>query len=121
VSGNTLQGCSILVVDEDSLIIRRLMSALRAQGASVQMADCATASVLIERPNLAAVVLECAPPSRERAAIVQRLQARNVPLLFYTAQTYQSEFLARDVPTMIKPCSDFDLVEAVTRLTRAQG
>lgn len=118
MAGGTLRNRPILVVDDDSLVIRRLVSALRTEGADVERVDCATATVLIERPGLAGVVMDSEPRSAIRLALIQRLQERNVPFLFYTAQADRTTTLAC-APTLSKPSSDTELVGAVIRLTRS--
>lgn len=78
-----LQGKLILIVEDSPLIALDLQAALESAGALVVCSDCARAVVLVERPFLSAVILDCGPYSSERRAIVRRLSERGVPFMFY--------------------------------------
>jgi CheY-like chemotaxis protein len=112
-----LEGRSILLVEDVSALRSELKAALEEAGAEVACADVARAVVYVERPFLSVVVLDCAPASRERRAIIRRLRERQVPLLIYGAEPPGTVTAGQGAPFVPKPSPPQVLIAALSSLT----
>ena len=104
------------MVEDDPAIRAELETALEDGGAVVSCADVARALVYVERPFLAAVVLDCAPASQERRAIIRRLRERRVPFLIYGAEPPGTVTTGQGSPFVPKPSPPQVLVSALAAL-----
>jgi CheY-like chemotaxis protein len=116
VPRKNLEGRSILLVDDVSALRSELQTALEEVGAEVACADVARAVVYVERPFLSAVVLDCAPASRERRAIIRRLRERKVPFLIYSAEPPVTVTTGQGAPFVPRPSPPRVLIAALAVL-----
>jgi hypothetical protein len=94
-----------------------LDNVLANAGAAIARADLVRAIVLIERPFLSAVVLDCAPASKERRSVIRRLRDRGVPFLIYSAEEPSTITSGHGAPFLRRPSPASTVLRALASLT----
>ena len=114
----TLQGRSILIVEDEALIVMDLTMAFENAGAEVTSTTTLRhALLLVEHDGLAAAILDHAVRDGDSSLLYNRLAERGVPFLIYSGHT--AEAIKRGVPHVSKPASHEVLVAAVDDLIRS--
>jgi DNA-binding response OmpR family regulator len=110
----SLDGFTILIVEDEPLIRLDLEQIIRDAGASVLSADSAeSARCLVENFYLSGAVLDWID-----ADICECLTERSVPFLFYSARA-ASEFEGwQHLPMVSKPAPPEEVIAALARLLR---
>lgn len=108
----SLDGLTMLVVEDEPVIRLDLQQTLEKAGARVLAAnDVESARRLIERPDLSAAVLDWFG-----ADICRRLTERGVPFVFYTGRAASGLEGWQHVPMVSKPAKPEDIITALERL-----
>lgn len=111
-----LQGCSILVVEDEPLIAADISHALKRAGADVTMTGTLRhALLLVEKDGLAAAVLDHALGNEDASTLCVRLKERSIPFLTYSGYE-QLEGACRDGVHVSKPADTGLLVAKVQAL-----
>jgi DNA-binding response OmpR family regulator len=114
----TLQGRSILIVEDEPLIVMDLTLALEHTGAELTTTNTLKhALLLVEHDGLSAAILDHALGDGNSSLLYKRLAERGVPFLIYSG--YTAEAVKRGVPYISKPASHDVLVAAVEDLIRS--
>jgi CheY-like chemotaxis protein len=81
----TLQGCSILVVEDEPLIAMDIVTALEAAGANATTTTTVRhALILAEHDGLAAAIMDHALSDGDSTQLCARLKARGIPYVSYS-------------------------------------
>jgi DNA-binding response OmpR family regulator len=116
-AGQALQGCSILVVEEEGLIAFDIGSALANAGAQVSTAHTIKQSrEFIQSGEFGAVVLDIMLPDGDGTALCPLLIERGIPFLVYSGLNPPTDGPCKDAPFVSKPASGSDLLRAVEAL-----
>jgi DNA-binding response OmpR family regulator len=112
-----LDGCTILLVEDEPLISLELKHILEEAGAKVLSANGAkSAHSLIDTFDLSGAVLDWID-----ADICRRLIERSVPFVFYSGHTADTFEAWQHVPVVSKPAFPEDIVTALTAALAAAG
>ena len=112
-----LLGCSILVLADEPFFAHCLDVLLRGAGADVIAATSpADALSLLERQQPSAVVLDTLSVSKAAQQVSRRLLRLGVPCVVCTSGPGQDQL--KGVVVVQKPVRGFELIEALSRLTR---
>ena len=110
-----LQGCVVLVVEDEPLVSLNLVDLLTAEGAHVVCAKRSHEAIQsVERFQVTAAVLDINLGDHDCAAICQYLRERGIPFLFHTG--YSEPLNGWSVPLVKKPASPQEMTDAVERL-----
>ena len=113
----TLQGRSILIVEDEPLIVMDLTLALEHTGAQLTTTNTLKhALLLVEHDGLSAAILDHALGDGNSSLLYTRLKERGVPFLIYSGFT--GDAVKHGVPYISKPASHEVLVAAVEDLIR---
>jgi DNA-binding NtrC family response regulator len=87
-----LQGCSILIVEDEPLIVMDISMAFEHTGAHVTTTNTVKhAKVLVEHDGLSAAILDHALSDGECTNLCARLLERNIPFLMYSGAEKSTE------------------------------
>jgi DNA-binding response OmpR family regulator len=113
-----LQGASILVVEDEALIVLDISTALEEEGAHVTSTNTLKhARILVEHDGLTAVMIDNALPDGEGISLCARLQERSIPFLIYSA-IKPLDGPCKDAPYLPKPATHAGLLDAMEALIR---
>jgi CheY-like chemotaxis protein len=111
----SLDGCTILIVEDQPIIRFDLQKILEEAGALVLSAGGEkSARSLLESPNLSGAVLDGID-----ADICRRLTERGVPFVFYSGRTACAFEGWQHVTVVSKPATPVDIVATLEQLLRA--
>lgn len=111
-----LEGCIVLIVEDEPLLSLDLVEMLSAVGArAVCSKGAAQALTSVERLDISAAVLNINLGDHNCAAICQRLSERKIPFIFYTGYPSPLEGWEH-IPMLKKPAAPQELTDAVHRL-----
>ena len=116
----SLQGRTVLLVEDESLIVLDVSRALEREGARVIAASSATHGIACldaERPDAAILDLKLAA-GETCEHVADRLEALGIPFIVHTGDSLRHEtLLARiDAPVLQKPYPSHHLAERVAEL-----
>jgi DNA-binding response OmpR family regulator len=113
-----LVGVCVLIVEDEPVIALDLHAALSAAGAGIIAATNATEALqLILRNDISAAVIDIRLGDRDCSAVCEALFHHRVPFLFHTAHASAAIRQAwPQVPVLIKPVTDQEIVARVARL-----
>lgn len=112
--GTPLAGCSILIVEDETLIALDLTVALEASGASVLRAvTLAKAMELVQTTALCAAIVDFRLGAERSDRLCAELREHDVPFMLYTGDTGHAQ---QDVPVVTKPASMPTVVATLTAL-----
>jgi DNA-binding response OmpR family regulator len=115
----TLAGRSILIVEDEALIVMDLTMALENTGAQVTSTNTLKhALLLVEHDGLAAAILDHALGDGNSSLLYKRLKERGIPFLIYSGHS-KSEAAKQGAPYISKPASHEVLVAGVEDLIRS--
>jgi DNA-binding response OmpR family regulator len=113
-----LAGQTILLVEEQPIIVRHLQKALEAAGAEVLVApNAADALSRVEEFDFSAAVLDWQPDCSEGRTLAHRLDEEGVRFLFCATHPPEDVTASRGVPMFRKPVRPKDIVQALALLT----
>ena len=112
----TLQGRSILIVEDEPLIVMDLSLAFEHTGAELTTTNTLKhALLLVEHNGLSAAILDHALGDGNSSLLYMRLKERGIPFLIYTGHS-NAEAVRQGVPHISKPATHEVLVEAMEGL-----
>jgi len=112
---NVLHGHSILVVEDEALIVLDVTEALTDQGAKVATATTLRqALALVEAGGITAAVLDRALSDGDTSVLCDRLKQKAIPFIVYTGFTEVSSACS-DATLVTKPATHAALVAALQR------
>ena len=105
-----LEGQTILVVEDEPLIVLDVTQALEAAGASVTSTNTLShALLLVEHDGLSSAILDHALGNDDSSRLCSRLDERGVPYIIYSGFSSFDGDCAR-APHLSKPATDEQLV-----------
>jgi len=116
---STLDGRSILIVEDEAIIAMDLTMALEDVGAEVTSTGTLKhALLLVEHDGLSAAILDHGLKDGDSSLLSKRLKERGVPFLIYSGHS-DAEAVKQGVPVVSKPASHEVLVAAVEVLIQS--
>jgi CheY-like chemotaxis protein len=107
-----LVGHRVLLIEDDPLIALHLTEAMEDGGATVITADAIEpALVVIAQQQISAAVVDVHLRAQRADVIVDALEARGVPFLFYTG--YEPDELPCHIPIVRKPSSSDEVIRTL--------
>jgi DNA-binding response OmpR family regulator len=114
-----LQGSSILVVEDEPLIVMDISMAFEHTGAHLTTTNTVKhAKLLVEHDGLSAAILDHALSDGECTNLCARLLERNIPFLMYSGGEKSTEGPCKDAPHIAKPSTHAELLDAMEALMR---
>ena len=114
----SLDGHTILVVEEQPLIALDLQRALEGAGAEVVVArNGAEAVTRIGQIDFTAGVIDWRPASEDHRVVARALKQKNVRFLFYATNPPEDVTTVRGAPIFLKPAHPEEIVKALALLT----
>lgn len=111
-----LAGCSILVVEDEPLIIMDIESAFDGSGAELRVATSLKEGLLLaEQDGFSLAILDHGLPDGESTDLYAALQARGIPFIIYTGYEIPEDQQYGGV-VVRKPAIDGDLRAAAAKL-----
>ena len=112
-----LDGQTILVVEEQSLIAIDLQTALEEAGAEVFVArNASEALTRISQFEFTAGVVDWHPESDDHRTIARALKQKGVRFLFYATHPPEDVTTVRGAPIFLKPAQPQEIVKALVLL-----
>ena len=112
----SLEGRSILVVEDEPLIVMDITLAFAPTGAELTTTNTIRhALLLVEHDGLSAAILDHALPDGDSSLLYARLKARGVPFMIYSGFS-KIDAACEDVLHIAKPASHKALVSAMEGL-----
>jgi DNA-binding response OmpR family regulator len=118
-SNTRLDGRSVLVVEDESVIALDLKELFEAEGAIVYVAPTPTEALRIaDEVVLSAAVLDFGSSRDINALLCRTLRAYGIPFMFYTGY---DDLMERTLgaPVVTKPASGLTLIATIAQLVRA--
>jgi DNA-binding response OmpR family regulator len=114
----SLEGRSILIVEDEPLIVMDITQAFEGTGAALTTTNTLKhALILVEHDGLAGAILDHALGDENSSLVCQRLKERGIPFLLYSG--YDTvEGPCKDALHISKPAADGALVAAMEGLIR---
>jgi DNA-binding response OmpR family regulator len=114
-----LQGCSILVVEDEPLITMDISMAFEHTGAHLTTTNTVKhARLLVEHDGLSAAILDHALSDGECTNLCARLLERDIPFLMYSCAEKSTEGPCKHAPHLSKPSTHAQLLDAMEQLIR---
>jgi DNA-binding response OmpR family regulator len=118
----SLDGYTVLVVEEERLIALDLQTALEAAGAKVVIArNAAEALGRMGQFDFTAGVIDWRPASEDHRVVARALKQRKVRFLFYATNPPEDVTTVRGAPIFLKPAHPEEIVKALALLTGASN
>jgi DNA-binding NtrC family response regulator len=117
-----LRGLSVLLVEDDFLLLSELESVLHDAGAET-VYSCRTvgeANALLDKHNVSAAILDVRIGRESAAPVARKLARHATPFLFYTGQLSTDRFMSEwpNRPVLSKPARSQVIVRALADLLR---
>jgi len=113
----TLEGRSILIVEDEPLIALDLMQAFESTGAELTTAATVQHAMrLILREPLSAVILDHALPDGDSSALCELLTERAIPFVVYSGFGLTGEAACKNAPFLTKPANPEVIVTLVQKM-----
>jgi DNA-binding NtrC family response regulator len=114
----SLTGRSILIVEDEPLIVMDITQALEGSGAELTTTNTLRhALLLVEHDGLAAAILDHSLGDGNSSLLYARLRERGIPFLIYSGYAKVKD-ACQDAPHISKPASHETLRTAVEALIR---
>ena len=114
----TLQGRSILVVEDEALIVMDISLAFEHTGAQLTTTNTLRhALLLVEHDGLSGAIVDHSLPDGDSSLLCTRLKERGIPFIIYSGYE-EFEGPAQGVPHVTKPASPAALVTAMEDMLR---
>jgi DNA-binding response OmpR family regulator len=108
----TLKGRSILIVEDEPLIVMDITQAFEGTGAALTTTNSLhQAMVLVDHDGLSGAILDHSLGDGDSSLLYARLKERGVPFLIYSG--FEKVEGACDVPHISKPAAPGELVAAM--------
>ena len=118
MSRPSLQGASILVVEDEPLIALDISNAFEGTGAQLTTTNSLKhAKVLVENDGLSAAILDHALSDGDSTSICTRLKERDIPFLMFSGYP-PTDNACQGAPHLGKPATHEQLLNAVEALLR---
>ena len=118
MSRPNLRNCTILVVEDEPMIVMDISMAFETTGAHLTTTNTVKhARLLVEHDGLSAAILDHALPDGDCTSICKRLAERGIPYLVYSGFP-RTEGPCNGAPHLSKPASHDQLLDAVEALIR---
>lgn len=112
----SLEGRSILIVEDEPLIVMGMTDALEHTGVGITSTNTLKhAMVLVEHDGLSAAILDHALGDGNSSALCARLTERGIPFMMYSGYS-DLEGTCSEAPHLNKPATDAQLVAAVEKM-----
>ena len=117
----SLEGRSILIVEDEPLIVMDITQQFEATGAALTTTNTLKhALILVEHDGLSGAILDHALGDQNSSLVCQRLKERGIPFMLYSG--YDTvEGPCKDALHISKPAADGVLVAAMERLILGDG
>jgi DNA-binding NtrC family response regulator len=113
-----LKGCTILVVEDEPLIVMDISNAFEGTGAYLTTTNTLKhAKLLVEHDGLCAAILDHALSDGDSTALSARLTDRGVPYLIYSGYP-PLDGPNQGAPHLVKPATHEQLLDAMESLIR---
>ena len=117
----SLEGRSILVVEDEPLIVMDITQAFEATGAALTTTNTLKhALILVEHDGLSGAILDHALGGENSSLLCARLKERGIPFMIYSGYT-TVEGPCKDALHISKPAADGALVTAMEGLIRGDA
>jgi len=114
----SLRGRSILIVEDEPLIVMDITQALEDSGAELTTTNTLRhALLLVEHDGLSAAILDHALGDGDSSLLCARLKKRGIPFVIYSGYE-RVEGACKGAPHIAKPASQQELLAAVENLIR---
>ncbi len=114
----SLEGCSILIVEDEPLIAMDITQAFEGTGAALTTTNTLKhALILVEHDGLSGAILDHALGDGDSSLLYQRLTERGIPFMIYSGYSH-IDGSCQGAPHISKPASDEALVAAMEGLIR---
>jgi DNA-binding response OmpR family regulator len=118
----SLDGNTVLVVEEEPLVALDLQTALEGAGAKVVVVrNAAEALARIGQFDFTAGVIDWRPSSEDHRVVARALKQRKVRFLFYSTNPPEDVTTVRGAPIFLKPAHPEEIVKALALLTGGSG
>jgi CheY-like chemotaxis protein len=112
----SLEGRSILIVEDEPLIVMDITQAFEATGAALTTTNTLQhALILVEQDGLSGAILDHALPDGDSSLLCARLKERGIPLMIYSGFNTVGDACAGALH-ISKPAAEGALVAAMERL-----
>ena len=113
-----LSGASILVVEDEPLIVMDITMAFADAGAHLTTTNTLKhATILVEHDGLSAAMIDHVLPDGDGANLCARLTERGIPYLIYSGLRPR-DGPGKDAPFLSKPASPEELLDAMEEVIR---
>ena len=114
----SLEGRSILIVEDEPLIVMDITQAFEATGAALTTTNTLRhAMILAEHDGLSGAIIDHALGDGDSSVLCARLKERGIPFMIYSGYSH-IEGPCKDALRISKPASDGALVSAMEGLIR---
>jgi DNA-binding response OmpR family regulator len=114
----SLTGRSILIVEDEPLIVMDITQALEDSGAELTTTNTLRhALLLVEHDGLSAAILDHALGDGDSSLLCARLKKRGIPFVIYSGYE-RVEGACKGAPHIAKPAAQQELLAAVENLIR---
>ena len=116
MSGTSLGGCSVLIVEDEPLIALDIVEAFEKAGAVVFAArSLAEATPFVEHDGLSAAVIDFGLGDNDASGLCLRLEERRIPFILHSGYSRHGP-ACRSGIAIPKPASPAKLIETVVGL-----
>jgi DNA-binding response OmpR family regulator len=114
-----LNGASILVVEDEALIVLDISKAFESAGAHLTTTNTLKhARLLVEHDGLTAAMIDNALPDGDGESLCTRLKERSIPFLMYSGMPKPRGGPCEGAPYLSKPASHEELLDAMEAMIR---
>ena len=117
VQRKALQGCSILIVGDEPLLVMDIESEFIDSGAELTIASMLHATIFVEHDGISAAILDYEIGEKTWFLLYNRLNERGIPFIIYTGHIVREEDRKGGL-LISKPAMRGVLVDAVKGLIR---
>lgn len=115
----SLAGRSILVVEDEPLIVMDISRAFELTGAELTTTNTLRhALIIVEHDGLSGAILDHALPDGDCSLLYARLKERGIPFIIYSGYRKDELEIPQGVPYLAKPANPAVLVEMMLDLLR---
>jgi two-component SAPR family response regulator len=114
-----LQGCRVLIVEDQFLLAEEMSAIIRGMGAEVvgPFATTAASLRLLADASVDLAILDINLDGEQVYVVAQELRLRNIPFFFATGyEPWVVSLQFQDAPHLEKPVNSFSLIQAIGKL-----
>lgn len=118
-----LDGCTVLIVEDEFLIMLDLQSQLEDVGAVVVTASSVAEGMIAAEQPLDAAILDVRLPDGDVFPVATYLTKRNVPIVFHSGHARSASVISQypSAITLSKPTNEQLLINTVARQARSDA